>query len=80
MFFENLNQSLERLGYLSRCDSKEDQRARVVYFTARGHAAWNNIHEVLAMFEADWQTTLGEEDFRRPKTLLCKVWTSGLLP
>lgn len=64
----------------SRRKSKEDQRARVVYFTARGRAAWNKIHEILAAIEADWQTTLGEEDFRHLKALLRKVRTSGLVP
>jgi DNA-binding MarR family transcriptional regulator len=75
-----LLQSLERLGYLSRRDVKEDQRARLVHFTARGRAAWAKIHEILAEIEAEWRTTLGEKDFRRLKALLCKVWMSDLVP
>ena len=75
-----LLQSLERLGYLSRRDVKEDQRARLVRFTARGRAAWAKIHEILADIEAEWRTTLGEKDFGRLKALLCKVWMSGLVP
>ncbi len=74
-----LLQSLERLGYLSRRDSKEDQRARLVHFTARGRAAWGKIHEILAEIEVEWRTTLGERDFDRLKALLCKVWVSGLV-
>lgn len=75
-----LLQSLERLGYLSRRDSKEDQRARLVHFTARGRAAWARIHEILAEIEAEWRGTLGEKDFDRLKALLCKVWVSDLVP
>ncbi len=74
-----LLQSLERLGYLSRRDSKEDQRARVVHFTARGRAAWSKIHETLAEIELEWRSTLGERDFDRLKALLCEVWVSGLV-
>ena len=74
-----LLQSLERLGYLSRRDSKEDQRARLVHFTARGRAAWGKIHGILAEIEVEWRTTLGEKDFDRLKALLCKVWMSGLV-
>ena len=74
-----LLQSLERLGYLSRRDSKEDQRARLVHFTARGRAAWRKIHEILGEIELEWRSTLGERDFDRLKTLLCKVWVSGLV-
>jgi len=75
-----LLQSLERLGYLSRRDVKEDRRARLVHFTARGRAAWAKIHEILAEIEGEWRTTLGEKDFRRLKELLCKVWESDLVP
>ncbi len=75
-----LLQSLERLGYLSRHDSTEDQRARLVHFTARGRAAWRRIHEILAQVEVEWRTTLGEKDFDRLKALLCKVWVSDLVP
>jgi DNA-binding MarR family transcriptional regulator len=75
-----LLQSLERLGYLSRRDSEEDQRARLVRFTARGRAAWAKIHQILAEIEGEWRTTLGQKDFDRLKTLLCKVWVSDLVP
>ena len=75
-----LLQSLERLGYLTRCDVKEDQRARRVRFTARGRAAWAKVHEILAQIETEWRMTLGERDFMRLKALLCKVWMSDLVP
>lgn len=75
-----LLQSLERFGYLTRRDVKEDQRARRVHFTARGRAAWAKVHDILAEIEADWRTTLGEKEFQRLKALLCKVWMSDLVP
>ena len=73
-----LLQSLERLGYISRRDSKADQRARLVHFTARGRAAWARIHEILAEIETEWRGRLGERDFDRLKALLCKLWESDL--
>lgn len=75
-----LLRSLERLGYLVRRDSKEDRRARLVHFTARGRAAWAKIHEILAEIEAQWRAALGEKDFGRLKALLCRVWISDLVP
>ena len=77
---KQLLRSLERLGYLSRRDSTEDQRARVVHFTARGRAAWGKIHAILAEIETEWRASLGEKDFERLKALLCKVWVSDLVP
>lgn len=75
-----LLQSLERLGYLSRRADKQDQRARLVHFTARGLAAWAKVHEILVEIEAEWRATLGEKDFGRLKSLLCRVWMSDLVP
>jgi DNA-binding MarR family transcriptional regulator len=75
-----LLKSLERLGYLRRRDAEEGGRARVVYFTRRGHQAWARIHEILAEVEAEWRGTLGEKSFGQLKKLLCQVWTSDLVP
>jgi DNA-binding MarR family transcriptional regulator len=75
-----LLQSLERLGYISRRDASGGQRARIVHFTARGRAAWAKLHDILAEIEAEWRTTLGDKDFDRLKALLCAVWVSGLVP
>jgi DNA-binding MarR family transcriptional regulator len=74
-----LLRSLERLGYLSRRKSAADQRARLVHFTARGRAAWREVHEILAAIEVEWRAALGEKDFDRLKALLCKVWVSDLV-
>ncbi len=75
-----LLQSLERLGYISRQDAKEGRRARIVHFTTRGRSAWTKIHEILADIEREWRATLGDKDFNRLKALLCEVWTSDLIP
>jgi DNA-binding MarR family transcriptional regulator len=75
-----LLRSLERLGYIHRRDAGEGRRARIVQFTKRGHAAWARIHEILAEIEKEWRATLGDRDFERLKTLLCRVWVSGLVP
>lgn len=71
--------SLERLGYISRRDAKEGQRARIVHFTKRGRAAWAKIHEILAEIETEWRAALGDRDFSRLKALLCEVWVSDLV-
>jgi DNA-binding MarR family transcriptional regulator len=75
-----LLQSLERLGYISRRDANQGQRARIVHFTKRGHAAWAKIHEILAEIETEWRAVLGDKDFNRLKALLCEVWVSDLVP
>ncbi len=72
--------SLERLGYVTRRDTEDGGRARVVRFTRRGRAAWARIHEILAQIETEWQGTLGDRNFSRLKALLCQVWTSNLVP
>lgn len=75
-----LLQSLEHLGYISRRDAKDGRRARIVHFTARGRAAWAKIHEILTDVEAEWRATLGDKDFNRLKALLSEVWVSDLVP
>lgn len=75
-----LLRSLERLGYIRRRDAEEGGRARIVYFTPRGRAAWTKIHDVLAEIETEWRGTLGDRDFDRLKKLLCDVWVSELVP
>jgi len=75
-----LLQSLEQLGYIRRASDAEDGRARVVYFTERGKAAWDKELEILAAIENDYRATLGDEDFDRLKKLLTDVWVSDLIP
>jgi DNA-binding MarR family transcriptional regulator len=70
---------LEDLGYLIRSDAPDEGRARVVYFTKRGHAAWAKAHEVLREIEREWTAELGAKDFAQLKRLLGKVWESNLV-
>ncbi|MGH8228513.1 MAG: hypothetical protein ACREU3_11535 [Steroidobacteraceae bacterium] len=51
-----------------------------MHFTARGRAAWREIHQILAQIEDEWRATLGEKDFGRLKAVLCKAWVSDLVP
>lgn len=72
-----LLQSLEKFGYLTREDA--GGRARVVCFTARGHAAWETVLDVLRAVEDDWRAELGSERFAQLKELLVVVWRSPLI-
>jgi len=74
-----LLESMERLGYLTRSASPEDGRARIVHFTPRGEAAWQTIIEVLYEVEAEWSATLGAERFGQLKALLTEVFHSDLI-
>jgi DNA-binding MarR family transcriptional regulator len=74
-----LLQSLERLGYISRSDAEGDGRGRVVHFTERGQAAWAEILKILAEIEDQWRHSLGDERFSRLKDLLGELWMSGLV-
>ena len=70
--------SLEDLGYLVRSDAPDAGRARIVYFTKRGHAAYAKILDLLRDIERDWRAELGPEDFAQLKKLLFRVWESPL--
>ncbi len=59
--------SLERLGYLERRDAPEG--GRVVCFTARGHAVWAMITEILRRVEDEWRAELGKKRFAQLKEL-----------
>jgi DNA-binding MarR family transcriptional regulator len=75
-----LLQSLERLGYIRRGDAAhEDGRARIVHYTERGTAAYNQIVENLVEVEHEWRETLGDERFNQLKDLLADVWVSDLV-
>ncbi len=71
--------SLERLGYITRSDTPDEGRARIVRFTKRGHAAWAKAHEILREIEREWTAGLGPRDFARLKELLLRVWESPLV-
>ena len=71
--------SLEDLGYLVRSDAPDEGRARIVYFTKRGHAAYAKALEVLREIERQWRAELGPRDFAQLKELLFRVWESPLI-
>jgi len=74
-----LLRSLEGVGYLDRTDSPHQGRARIVSLTARGHAAYAKIHEILRTIEDEWRADLGPEPFAQLKGLLLRVWESPLV-
>jgi DNA-binding MarR family transcriptional regulator len=71
--------SLEALGYITRSDTPEEGRARIVRFTKRGHRAWAKTHAILREIEGEWSAELGPKDFAQLKALLLKVWDSPLV-
>jgi len=50
-----------------------------VCFTARGHAAWAMITEILRSVEDEWRAELGKKRFAQLKELLGVVWQSPLI-
>jgi len=71
--------SLEDLGYLARSDAPDENRARIVHFTKRGHAAYAKALEVLREIEREWRAELGAKDFAQLKELLFRIWESPLI-
>jgi DNA-binding MarR family transcriptional regulator len=71
--------SLEKLGYLVRCDDPGEGRARIVRFTRRGHAANARVIEILRRIEKEWRAELGARDFAQLKRLLGRIWESPLV-
>jgi DNA-binding MarR family transcriptional regulator len=71
--------SLERLGYIERQDAPEGGRARVVRLTARGHAVWALMQELLVDVEEEWRAVLGAPRFAQLKEILLDVWESPLV-
>lgn len=71
--------SLEELGYIARSHGPGEGRARFVRLTARGHAVYAKMHEILREVEHDWAIEMGPEDFAKLKELLIRVWDSPLV-
>jgi DNA-binding MarR family transcriptional regulator len=74
-----LLRSLESYGYVARADAPDEGRARIVRLSARGHAAYAKILDVLRDIELEWCAELGPEAFGKLKELLCQVWESPLV-
>src|SRR6516225_5945030 len=53
-----LLRSLESLGYITRSDSLDEGRARIVRLTKRGRAAYAKIHGILKDIEREWSIEL----------------------
>jgi DNA-binding MarR family transcriptional regulator len=64
---------MEDLGYLTRETDNEDQRAKRVRLTARGHAVIQNIREIVAEVETEWETQLGAASFAQLRDLLTQL-------
>ena len=73
-----LLRSLESLGYITRSDSLDEGRARIVRLTKRGRAAYARIHGILKDIEREWSIELGPKQFGQLKELLIRVWESPL--
>jgi DNA-binding MarR family transcriptional regulator len=73
-----LLRSLEGLGYITRSNSAEEGRARIIRFTKRGRAAYAKVHDILGEIEREWSSELGPKDFVQLKDLLFRVWESPL--
>jgi DNA-binding MarR family transcriptional regulator len=71
--------SLERLGYVTRQDAPAGGRARVVWLTERGHAVWTLMQELLVDVEDEWRGVLGKQRFTQLKDILLDVWESPLV-
>ena len=75
-----LLRSLEGLGYIVRSDAPDEGGARIIGFTKRGRAAYSKIHDILRDIEREWSAELGATRFAQLKELLCRVWSSPLIP
>ncbi len=74
-----LLRSLEAAGYITRSDSGDEGRARLIRLTKRGHAAYAKIIDILRGIEREWKAELGAKDFALLKQLLARVWLSPLV-
>ncbi len=74
-----LLRSLEGLGYIERCNTPDEGRARIVRFTRRGHAAYAKICEILVEIEREWRAELGSGCFDELKKILARIWDSPLV-
>jgi len=74
-----LLQSLEASGYVTRSATPDNRRTRVVRFTTRGRAAYSKIADILRDIEREWVAELGPKRFADLKAVLTRVWQSPLI-
>lgn len=65
---------LEQLGYLMRTADPHDRRAKLISFTAKGHAA---VREAMRAF-AEMESTLGERSLRSLRRSLLTILATPL--
>ena len=53
---------LEKRGYIAATPDPDDQRARILALTDRGHAAERQIRQIFAEVETSWAARLGTGD------------------
>ena len=71
---------MQDLGYLTREADSQDQRAKRVNLTARGHAVIQGIREIVAEVETEWETQLGASSFAQLRALLTQLWAMTSTP
>jgi DNA-binding MarR family transcriptional regulator len=64
---------LERLGYISRSDDRDDQRSRRVQLTERGEALRRVIRRTVTRIEKELETELGAESYAQLRELLVRL-------
>jgi DNA-binding MarR family transcriptional regulator len=64
---------LERLGYLTRQDDREDQRSKRIHLTKRGYAAAQTIRQTVRQIETELEQELGPRQFAQLRQLLIQL-------
>jgi DNA-binding MarR family transcriptional regulator len=64
---------LERLGYLTRQDDREDQRSKRIHLTKRGYAAARTIRQIVRQIETELEREIGSEQFAQLRQLLFRL-------
>jgi DNA-binding MarR family transcriptional regulator len=65
---------LEQLGYLTREPDNDDQRAKRIRLTPKGHAAIKAIREIVQDVETEWEQQLGPRKFAQLRNLLTQLY------
>jgi DNA-binding MarR family transcriptional regulator len=65
---------LEQLGYLTREPDNDDQRAKRIRLTPKGHAAIKAIREIVQDVETEWEQQLGPRKFAQLRDLLTQLY------
>jgi DNA-binding MarR family transcriptional regulator len=68
-----LVREIERCGYVERRDSRDDARATIVYFTARGKRLFANVIELVEEIESDFASTLDAGAFEHLSQGLLRI-------